>query len=249
MQEFDEIQGTGEIDDDAIRALQEAFYVLICTYKENYQRLGAADQSDCREELKRANRTILETIFTLIEPKLRRLARRLLTTERARQEILSSAASFQEDVLAVITYDLFTYIIADLHKLDPDPKRSIDGLLVTVADRGWCNDRIYRSSPKHVPLEEASLDDAALARDSVEVPVLDTIHQTAIGQCFQTFMGRRDSIDQRIAEERMADPPTPFKIIAQKLGAGYAEPMLRKRWERMLKQFHQEISDLGLLEK
>lgn len=228
---------------------RDAVFALVGDYQCAYQRWCTEATKRSREQLKRENSGRLEQIYSLIHPNLRGLARRLLRTDRARDDILSSAVSYEEDVLTIIEYDLFTYIIEALPHVHAEPDKNTIGLLITIADRGWNNDRFYRRSLRTTALDDPALTEASLARDLEADSVHDRIARADVQQHFRAFLARCKQIDRLIGDARMLDPPTSFKAIAERLGPGYTEQMLRKRWERLLERFQKspEADDLASL--
>jgi hypothetical protein len=211
---------------------EEALIAAILSYQSPLPVEGAAIQPDIHEPLMQARAAQLETIFYLIAPNLRRLAGRYYGSERVCQEIRSSVAHNAEDLLQVIAFDMFYYVIEALPKVKPDPNKNIVGLLITIADRGWKNDRIYHPSASMISLDIAH-DEAALADEAALTPVDDRLQHQNLRQLLLAFRAECDPMDRWVLDGRLASPPTAFAELAQRLGSGHTEAMLRKRWSRM----------------
>lgn len=223
--------------DGSARKTAEALTTAIRSYQRLLTIVEEVTPPDIQEQRNQARADLLEEIFHLIEENLRRLARRYYRSERVCQEIRSSAAHYDEDLLKVIAFDMFYYVIEELPKLEPDPTKNVIGLLITAADRRWKNDRIYRSpsSTTLIPLDIAD-NEAALADESAMSPVDDRLQHQSLRQLLMAFRSKCDAIDRWVLDGRLAAPPISFADLAQRLGSGHSADMLRQRWHRMRKR-------------
>lgn len=247
-------QGGDHSDDAATQEMREALNAAI----QGYQiLLRIADLMKDSQELtkspailewiKHMLTTRLETIYMLIEPNLRRLARRHFNSDRVRQEIRSSAAHGGDDLLQIVSLDLFYHIIEALPTVKPDQAKNIVGLLITIADRAWKKERTYHTPGSTVSLD-GPFDESALADESAMASVDDHIQYRDLRQHLQAFRATCEPVDRWVLDSRLADPPVSFATLAKQLGAGYTDTMLRKRWERLRKRLQRYLEQHHALE-
>jgi len=191
---------------------------------------------------------VVEEIFYLIEPNLRRCAARNLSSARARQELGSRKSSASDDTLQVLSFDMFSYLLPELPDVKPDPNKNVVGYLVTIADRSWRKDPVYYSRrPSPLPLDTQT-NHPALVDESTMASIDNRIQYQTLRQHVEAFRATLAPTDRWILDGRIADPIIPYAALAQKLGAGYTDTMLRKRWSRLRKQLQEYLEENNGLE-
>ncbi len=152
-----------------------------------------------------------------------------------------------------IALGMFTGLLLELPRLRIDPEKNPIGLLLVVADR-LARQEYRRSSSMRrlasfqgeIPIEQAGpiVDLAATDFDENisaaldDADILDEIHN---------FMRvSLNKIDQTIIQRRMNN--TPYKDIADRLGAGWTADAVRKRYTRAMQRVREHLRETQLLD-
>lgn len=244
---------------------------LLVAAVQDYQRLYASWSATNdlleREQIRLQLGQVQEILWSLIAGPLFQIAKGWAGSVIGKEHI----AAQSNDALNSLALSLYIYVAEELPKLVIDPSKNVMGLLTTIVRRRLIDEqRKYmrdlsgpRSSTAGALAAQVALEGTMWPARSgaepiysgtalqdivdpqsidIEEQLVDHLYSQALWEDIQLYWQRtltRD--DQCIVRRWEHDPPTPFRTIAESLGPGWTESMVRQRHYRIMRRTRQYL--------
>lgn len=218
----------------AIRNFQSAYGVWIETAKQPFEHEVARLQLHSAQD----------QLLSLIADTLLKVARRWIGSMDGR----SLASVDDDDALMSLALTLYLDVIEELPKTEIVQSKNPLSLIKTIAHRRM-SDRYRRSKRVFAVRTLLRSDDVSVSSDTPEQEIVDPeslnfeevlvdrLYSEALIEDIWKYWGATlSSEDQKIMRHREKDPPTPFTELAEMLGSGYTEGMVKMRHHRIIER-------------
>jgi hypothetical protein len=240
---------------------------------QEYQRLyacwSAADDLLEREQTRLQLRNVQEQLWSLIAGPLSQIAKGWAGSVIGKEHMSTQG----DDALNSLALSLYIYVAEELPKLAIDPTKNVLGLLMTIVRRRLIDEqRKYMrdlSGPRSSTVgpfaaytapegtmwparmgAEPIYKDSALQdiidpqSKDIEEQLIDRLYSQALWEDIQRYWQHTlTREDQSIVRRWEHDPPTPFRTIAENLGPGWSESMVRQRHYRIMRRTRQYLHE------
>jgi DNA-directed RNA polymerase specialized sigma24 family protein len=237
--------------------------VRLVLHCQQHYRTWAAAPAHQQEACSAEYSELLEQLWFRLADDLRRMARGWIHSHMAPD-------------IESLAMNLFANIVVSLPKLRIDPARNVRNLLLTVARRSQIDEyrRVYSSGLQHQSAAGANPADAHMwqppgshtqSEGSLDLQqevidpnstnieerlILQIDQQSILETVWRDYWPRKLSkIDFLIMELRWRlDPPSSFREIAGRLGAGWTEDTVRQRHFRIISATRDYLRERGLID-
>lgn len=243
--------------------------VAVQEYQRLYASWSATNDLLEREQTRLQLGQVQELLWSLIAGSLYQIAKGWAGSVIGKEHIAAQG----NDALTSLALSLYIYVAEELPKLVIDPSKNVMGLLMTIVRRRLIDEqRKYMrdlSGPRsstasalaaQVALEgtmwparagaepiysgEALQDIVDPQSKDIEEQLVDRLYSQALWEDIQLYWQRTlTREDQQIVRRWERDPPTPFRTIAESLGPGWTESMIRQRHYRIMRRTRQYLQE------
>lgn len=249
---------------DSVLSSPDPVVEVVQKYQRLYACWGAAHDPLERDQLRLQLRNVQEILWTLIADALMQIARGWAGSVVGKEHM--SVAP--DDALTSLALSLYIYVAEELPRLTIDPSKNVLGLLMTIVRRRLIDEqrklrREIGSAPRgsridaaqpdlgiqtsgvsaiyhEIPLEEI----ADPHSKETEEQLIDRLYNQALWEGIHDYWQRTlTPEDQLIMQRWESDPPTPFRQIADTIGTGWTESMVRQRHYRIMKRTRQYLTE------
>ncbi len=242
---------------------ESALAPMIDRYQRLAARLATLGPGDEREILREALRAQLEALWPILEKLVKSLAWGWVD----RYVVDLSGSRGRRDAHESITTSMCLHILDTLAERPVTPTPPLGPLLRRIARNKMIDELRYnkRHSPDHparpappsgepppaalpLSLEAAALHDHPVLSIDIAVQLDDRLYQEECMLAVEQYWQVRLSADERrIMQARLADPPTPYDIIAAQFEPPWSSESVRKRYSRIIADTKVHLRDLDLL--
>lgn len=254
----------------------DSLHDIVLNYQQCYKRWHAIADSPEREELRQELHHIQGKLWTLLEEPLMQVAKGWIKSAVVKEILPVSGTDTHQSVLNSVAMSLYIHVLDALPKLKLDPQKNLLACLMLIVRRRLIDQmepRPPQSDPPDTPEHPISgtsesamwlkqvIQTSFVPQDSVQGEYIDPQSQDAEEQQIDTIYQQqmwhevllfwRSTLapeDWKIMQRWGLDPPTPFRTIAEALGPGWNESMVRQRHHRIMRRTRKYLHDRGLLD-
>lgn len=260
---------TDPLADSEATSSPELLLAAVQEYQRLYAYWSTTDDLLEREQTRLQLGQVQEILWSLIAGSLFQIAKGWAGSVIGKEHIAAQG----NDALNSLALSLYIYVAEELPKLVIDPSKNVMGLLMTIVRRRLIDEQRKnmrdlsgpRSStagpfaahaapestmwPARVAAEpiysgEALQDIIDPQSKDIEEQLVDRLYSQALWEDIQLYWQRTlTREDQCIVRRWERDPPTPFRAIAESLGPGWTESMIRQRHYRIMRRTRQYLHE------